>query len=409
MTMQQMKWIDRCVGLVLCGVVAFFDALARWVALSSSAPVIGCERVRKILITKYLGMGSLVLATPMVGAVRRRYPQAKILFLTSEANREICRLLEIADEVLTIRTTGFLAFARDLFTVLRRLRRGRIDLAFDLEFLSKFSALVVYFSGARERVGYTFDGMWRARLLTRPVPYEPHQHITRVFSSLVEPPSCEGVGPLPVSLLRVSGESMRFVDELLRRRSVWQNQEIVCVNVNTGEMCLERRWHGDRFAELIREILRQGLAKVVLIGAPSERPYVESLAALVGPSSDLLNLAGEVTVEQLLALLKRSRLLITNDAGPLHLAAACGTPTIALFGPETPLLYGPVGEGHIVFYKQVHCSPCLTVANNKTPPCHGNNICMSAISVEEVLAAVERILGRSLHPLCTVSYPSTSP
>ena len=82
--------------------------------------------------------------------------------------------------------------------------------------------------------------------------------------------------------------------------------------------------------------------------------------------------------------------------------------TIALFGPESPLLYGPVGNGHMVFYKRVHCSPCLTVANDKTPPCRGNNICMSAISVEEVFAAVERYLGKGLQPLCLVSSQNTS-
>lgn len=201
---------------------------------------------------------------------------------------------------------------------------------------------------------------------------------------------------------------MGFIEALLRKNGVRQGREIVCVNVNAGEMCLERRWPGNRFAELIREILRRGLATVVLIGAPGEQAYVQSVVDLVGPAPDLVNLAGELSVEQLLALLKRARFLLTNDAGPLHLASACGTPTIALFGPESPLLYGPVGNGHMVFYKRVHCSPCLTVANDKTPPCRGNNICMSAISVEEVFAAVERYLGKGLQPLCLVSSPNTS-
>lgn len=408
MTMRLMKWLDRWAGTVLCGLVALLDALLRAAGPSFTLPLDGEKEIRKILITKYLGMGSLVLATPMVRAVRRQYPQANLLFLTFDANKEICRLLGIADVVLTVRSTGLFAFARDLLTILRRLRREEIDLAFDLEFLSRFSALVLYFSGARERVGFAFGGMVRARLLTRPVPYEPHRHITRVFSSLVEPPSLEGMGPLPIASPRISEASTRFVEELLAGKGVRDDQEIVCVNVNTGEMCLERRWPVDRFAELIREILNRRVAKVVLIGAPSERPHVGSVVTLVGSSPDLVNLAGEVTVEQLLALLSRSRVLLTNDAGPLHLAAACGTPAIALFGPESPLLYGPVGEGHVVFYKRVHCSPCLTVANNKTPPCRGNNICMSAISVDEVLAAVERLLGRGLQLRCIASSSSTS-
>jgi len=404
-----MKWLDRWAGALLCGAVAFCDALARRAGIPSFAsPSEGRKRIEKILITKYLGMGSLVLATPMAGAVRRRYPQARLFFLTFEANAEICRLLGIADEVLTIRTTDLFAFVRDLVSVLTRLRREGIDLAFDLEFLSKFSALMVYFCGARERVGYAFNGMWRARLLTRPIPYEPRYHITRVFSALVEPPPLEARGSLPIVSPRVSEGSMGFIEALLRKNGVRQGREIVCVNVNTGEMCLERRWPRNRFAELIREILRRGLATVVLIGAPGEQAYVQSVVDLVGPAPDLVNLAGELSVEQLLALLKRARFLLTNDAGPLHLASACGTPTIALFGPESPLLYGPVGNGHMVFYKRVHCSPCLTVANDKTPPCRGNNICMSAISVEEVFAAVERYLGKGLQPLCLVSSPNTS-
>lgn len=390
MTMRQMKWLDRVAGSLLAGVVALYEALAMRARSAFGPPPKRGGEIRKILITKYLGMGSIILATPMIDAVRMRYPRAKVLFLTFEANGEICRLLSVADETLTIRTSGVIVFVRDLFVVIRRLRREKIDLAFDLEFLANFSALMLYASGASERIGYSLKRLWRNRLLSRRVEYDPCRHITRVFCDLVEPDSGRGTGPLPIATPQVSGESVRFVEELLRWKGVARERAIVCVNVTAGDLCLERRWPAIRFAMLIEKILRRDLATVVLIGAPADRSYVESVIRLVGPSPDLVNVAGELTVEQLLALLTRSRLFITNDGGALHLACSTGTPVVALFGPESPLLYGPAGDGQIVFYKGVSCSPCLTVTNNKTPPCRGKNICMDAISVEEVFAAVDR-------------------
>jgi ADP-heptose:LPS heptosyltransferase len=97
-------------------------------------------------------------------------------------------------------------------------------------------------------------------------------------------------------------------------------------------------------------------------------------------------------VRELVEALRAARLFVTVDSGPLHLAALTDTPTIALFGPETPSLYGSLGRRHKLFYAGVYCSPCLNVYNTKTAPCNGNNICMQSISASEVLAAARELL-----------------
>ena len=106
----------------------------------------------------------------------------------------------------------------------------------------------------------------------------------------------------------------------------------------------------------------------------------------------MLNVAGKFSLEELCGLLTKSELLITNDSGPLHIAEALAVPTISFFGPETPLLYGPTGDTHVVFYKGIYCSPCLNVHNQKKAPCNGNNVCMQLISPDDVFASTKMLL-----------------
>jgi heptosyltransferase-2 len=111
---------------------------------------------------------------------------------------------------------------------------------------------------------------------------------------------------------------------------------------------------------------------------------------------NLIDLCGRISVEQLVLLLQRSDLFIGNDSGPLHLAVAAGTPTVSFFGPETPALYGPRGEGHVVLYKDLPCSPCLNVYHSKENSSCRDNVCMNSIEVEEAWTAVrERLRAAS--------------
>ena len=132
----------------------------------------------------------------------------------------------------------------------------------------------------------------------------------------------------------------------------------------------------------------------MLIGSQDEREFVEGLRARLKAPDKAPNLAGKLKLDELIELLRQTELLITNDSGPLHLAELLRTKTVSFFGPETPALFGPLGNGQKVLFRGINCSPCITVYNAKTVRCIRKvPECVAGISPEEALVAVREVLG----------------
>lgn len=393
MKIDTMKFVDHRVGLVICLLLDAWNRLTRWLHRRSR----DVGDVSEILVTKYFGMGSILLATPMMTELRRRFPTARITLFTFERNRELGRILTCVDEVVSVRTDSFCSFARDLFARLWQFRRKRFDVAFDLEFFSKFSTIVTYLSGARLRVGFQLRSLWRGDLLTHPVYMNQHRHITRDFLAMAEAVGVELPDPAVLSAapspdcVCISPEAEARAAKIV---SEGGDGPVVALNPNASELSYERRWPAERFVQLTKR-LREAIptARVFLIGGEGDRAYVEPLSRQCGP--DVTSLAGQLSVEELLPFLARCDLFITNDSGPLHMAAMMGTPTLSFFGPETPEFYGPLGgeSRTAVFYKYLYCSPCLSAYNVKTPVCQGDNRCLHRIGVDEVAARALSMLG----------------
>jgi ADP-heptose:LPS heptosyltransferase len=166
-------------------------------------------------------------------------------------------------------------------------------------------------------------------------------------------------------------------------------QPMILINPNASELLPHRRWMPERYAELIRRILaRHPDMLAAITGAPSERAEAEAMAAQCGERC--VSLAGHTKLSELPALYSLAAMMVTNDSGPSHFAAAAGLPTLVLFGPETPKLYQPLGPSRAI-YAGLACSPCVSAANHRKTACT-NNVCMQAIAVDEVLAAVNEML-----------------
>ncbi len=376
---------DLLVGLPLCMLAFLLTLPVR--ALPSlrrlDAPV------RRILVVKLLGMGSVLLATPLLRRLRAAYPEARITFMAFDSNAELVRRLSCVDEVVIVpraRLLGLLAAAPAL---LLRLRAARYDVALDLEFYSRVSNLITWASGARRRIGFFVRARWRGSLLTDPVYFNPTLPYGRAVLALLKP-----LG-LPVDgeqeLLAPTVTAAEAEGALLRLQALGlpASGTIVAVNVNASDLCYERRWPPERYARLVERFAGEIAAvdAFAFIGAAAETEIVRSVIEQVHPGvrALCLDLSGKTSLADLTVLLQHSALLVTNDSGPLHLAAALGQPTVSLFGPETPALYGPVGDNHLVFYSGHWCSPCLSVYNAKIAMCHGENECMRRITLDEVV------------------------
>ena len=398
-----MRKIDDFVGIPLCILMHYVACLKRLLKKTNSNPIID-NSPKRILIMKFLGMGSIILSFPSIKGLKETYPSAEIVFLTFSQNREIVELLHLADHILTIRTISFFAFCWDLVKVLWHLRREKPEISIDMEFFSRLSMLLNYLSGSPVRVGFYLREFWRSGpLLTHKVYFNPFRHITEVFSVLFNQ-----IGPVGnrnnTRNISLSSKTKAKVERYLENGGWRAPHKLVVINPNSGELSFLRKWPGSKFVELALKITQETEAFVVFIGSLEERKYVGNLIEKIGGTNTIFDLSGKITIEELAALFKMSSLLISNDTGPLHLAISVGTPTISLFGPESPWTYGPLTAGHAVLYRGLYCSPCLNVYNIKQSSCL-ENVCLTEIQVEEVMGIAKNMLNGRAPELNSAEWP----
>ena len=272
---------------------------------------------------------------------------------------------------------------------------SNIDVVLDLEFFSKFSTLVGALALPSMHIGFALPTRWRDWNLTHPIAFRTDQHVTMTFHDTLR--------PLGINRPRILYPSLKApgsgLPEQILDGSPKVGMDIICINPNAGRTSLDRRWSRDRFAQtaaMLRE--ETPTALLCFTGALGEREYVQSIIARIGGGPDrIVNLAGRLSLKELIALFSEASLLITNDSGPMHLAAAVNLPTVAIFGPESPEFYGPVGNSSINLYASLPCSPCLNVYNAKKFICPIQQQCLRSISVEKVVAAA-RILMEQERP-----------
>ncbi len=401
MNIDTMRRIDRLAGMPLCAAATVLVWLRDRLFARRARPV------RRILFIELSEMGSTVLASPAMRKARSRLA-ADLYFVIFTRNVGSLQLVgAIApDHIFTISDASLFALARDTLAFLWWTRRNGIDTVVDLELFSRFTALLAGLCGADRRVGFHRfhqEGLYRGEMLTHRVTYNPHLHIAKNFIALIDallapapttPYSKTLIGDdqTAVEIAPASAQARGDVLERIRGLVPFDpaQNRLVLINPNASELLPHRRWMPDRFAELIRRILAAYSDVVVLItGAPEESAAAERLAAMNAPRA--VSFAGRSALTELPALYSHAALMVTNDSGPAHFSAAAGLPTIVLFGPETPKLYQPLGTSRAI-YAGLACSPCVSAHNHRKTACT-DNVCMQAISVDEVYAAVADVLS----------------
>jgi ADP-heptose:LPS heptosyltransferase len=395
MKVDTMRRIDRLAGVPLCALATLMQRVWRLVARRPARPI------RRILMIELSEMGTTILAAPAMRIAREKL-NAELYFVIFARNVGSLELLGTfpPENVFTIRDTSLWSMAWDSVGFLLWTRRKDIDTVLDLELFSRVTALLTGLCGADRRVAFHRfhnEGLYRGEMLTHRVAYNPHIHISKNMIALVEALSAAPTVPyskvaipdteLHVALPAPSSAARAAIVDRIQKLTPFDpaSQRLLLINPNASELLPHRRWMPVRYAELMRRILVQYPDVLILItGAPNERAEAEALAAACGPRC--VSFAGHSALAELPALYSLARVMVTNDSGPSHFAAAAGLRTIVLFGPETPKLYQPLGNSRAI-YAGLACSPCVSASNHRKTACT-DNVCMQAISVEEVFAVV---------------------
>lgn len=349
---------------------------------------------RRIVVFKLIGMGSIVQATPFLRSIKISNPGSRLYFVSTLANKELLKKISSVDSILTIDDSSVFSLIFSTLCLLVRFRAIRPDCAVDLENYAHFSSILAVCSCARYRFGFFKRTIGtRNGIFTHLAYFNIKAPISRVYLQLADIAGCSVLSEETELLLPSAGEEESLKKTCCDAGIVLTTPYIV-INPNASELRIERRWSSENFAALASLLLDyDSRSNLVFVGSQSEQQYVgELLAKIPGQHSRVYNLAGKLSIAEMLALLYSAQLLVTNDSGPLHFAAALKKKVVALFGPCSPRQYG-VMPGVFVIYKNVYCSPCVHEFN--FPPCGGDNACMKAISVDDVFKTVTMSLHQT--------------
>ena len=342
--------------------------------------------MKRILIIKLGAVGDVVHALPVLETLRAAQPDAHLGWVVEGAAAPILQGNPALSELILLERRKLRGPAGISYfkTWLSDLKARGYDTVIDPHTLFK-SGLIAWGSGAGLRIGFRKIREGNFLFMNRRVAPDPeYRHAVEKYLCLLKPlgiPAARWVVRFPLNWTPQDGEK---IGTFWREEALEGNDPVVAIN--PGANWESKRWPPDRFARVADRLARRDRARIVLLWGPGERDLAERIA---GEMSEKSRLAPETGLKSLAALLKRCRLMISGDSGPLHMAAAVGTPTVALFGPSHAERNGPYGKGHVVVRSTV---PPATHWQRKEFGAHW----MEAISVEAVVEAAERQLGREV-------------
>ena len=404
MKLQTQRFIDRWVGQLLC------SAVSAWVSFTGlfGAPAQLSSAPKNILVILLSEMGSIVLAGPMFAQLRRQYPGAAIHLLQLKKNQEVSKLLQLTDAqcMHSLDDSSGGALVGDILAISLKMRRLGLDAVIDCELFSRVSALLSFSTGAAVRVGFTphtQEGLYRGSFINHAIPYNPYQHISKQFLSLVDALGAAGSTPrnkaapirdLPVdtelSVPFAKGELAAYRAKLVADHTVTTNRKLVLMYAGGG-ILPERAWPAEHYARVAQGLCAAGFA-VGLFGLKDDAQLAKDLIAKICDAA-CIDLTGYTrSIRELLMLFHAASLLITNDGGPGHFATLTPIQTMVFFGPETGKLYGPLGKRNAILESGIACSPCLSAYNHRLTFCDGDNQCLKRIAPDPVLASALQYL-----------------
>ncbi|MEE8537058.1 MAG: lipopolysaccharide heptosyltransferase II [Acidobacteriota bacterium] len=348
--------------------------------------------IRRILVRAPNWLGDWVMATPALRAIRERFRDAEIVVLARGVVASACAGQPVVDRVVRYEPRGAHRSLGARWALAQALRRERFDLAvlFPRSFESALWALA---SGVRCRLGHRGDA--RAWLLTHRLPAvntrDPRHHVDLFFDLARALGVKEDPGPIEYV---ISDDDRIAAREALREAGDDGGGPYVAIHPGVSKA--PRGWHPERWEALASRIAKKWGVRLLVLGGPAEETTAAKIAGAAGSLG--LSLAGKVSLRTAVALIGSSRLLVVNDSGAMHMAAALGVPVVAIFGPGSPVLTGPwvPAQRFEVITRQFPCSPCKQHFFHECDPApSGKPYCIETITLDEVWGACERLRART--------------
>jgi heptosyltransferase-2 len=338
------------------------------------------DKVKKILFVKFWALGDSIVLLPTIKAMRKEFPDAQIDVLSHEYQRNgmVFAGQPFIDNVIEF----------GLFNILKLFRK--YDFVIDGEPFLNVSALIAFLSG-KYRVGFS-HGV-RSKTYHATSVFRKDQHMVQNYLDLARATGikCDADKLIPFI---ISKEEQKTASEFLKKQGIVSKDFVVSIASGVGESVKYRMWPLEKFGKLVHELVTKHDAKVMFTDSKSNKAQYNKIKEASGVS--LIDATG-LDIKARIELIRRSNVFIGNDSGLMHVAAAEGTPTVGLFGPNTPVLWGPYGKNNISVWKPKKGCPFIDNTDPDLTPTDltlDQQTVMDAITVNDVLAAINKVSRR---------------
>ncbi|MFA6637204.1 MAG: glycosyltransferase family 9 protein [Candidatus Omnitrophota bacterium] len=325
------------------------------------------ENVRKILLVSLSNLGDIILTTPVFVMLSENFPGSRIDVIAGPPGKSIFSAHPRSGRIIVRKRRQTI---RERVEELIGIRKEKYDIIVDLK-----NSFLPFIGGARRGLP-SISGRFRTG------------HMADVHLRAIKNLDIDVSAP-PRFFIPVSLEEKEFVSGIMKGKNVAEGSTGKIVTINPGAKSHIKRWSIEQYAGITDLLEKELGCRVFIVGGEEDREIAGGILA-ISRGSSARDLTGKTSIGALYEMISRSDLVITNDSGPMHLASAAGTPTIALFGPSNEKKYGPLAPGSVVLAPEVDCRPCEKAL---CPKGFGDG-CISRVSISRVFNEAKRMLGR---------------
>ena len=330
------------------------------------------KEYKHIIVRMPNWLGDLVMATPILEDLRKKFPASEIVAMCQGFSGDLICHDPHVNEIFAFKKLSGWVHQANPESIIAPLKKGDFDLGVLLTH-SFSSAYQFWRGGVKNRIGFSIHG--RSPFLTKAIPLPKNieeQHHVVTYKEIL--------ASIDIPISQTAPKLYLTQEEINLARNTLSIATDKVIGINPGAAYGSSKcWPPDRFRSLVEKILKETAFTVVLFGDDSLKSIVDQISHGLGEK--VVNMAGKTTLRELMALIKSCSVFVSNDSGPMHMAAALGVPLVALFGSTNPTKTGPYNHGKVI-YKKVFCSPCY----RRTCPIDFQ--CMLKIEVDEVFNAM---------------------
>ena len=360
------RFIDKHVGNIIIFFLSIFKKFGK-----KQKPA----QVKNVLIVKFWAIGDSVVCLPLIRAIKEKYPNSKISVLTRK------RVLPIFSSYNKIDYVINLDDLKQTFQFLKNIRK--YDLVFDTEPYMNLSAIFGFFVG-KYCIG--FSNQYRSKLYDTSVEFKKTQHMVQNYLDMFRSLGFN-YNTKKLEKLTPDKKFQKKVSAFLKKNKILKKNYVIGVTPGAAESARSRMWFEERFAKLCDLLINDYNLKIIFIDGPSNIDVVNKICSLMKNKS--INAVGKFNIEETLFLIQRCDMYISNDTGPMHMAAAQRVKTIGLFGPNTPVLWAPYGKNNISIIKTT-LKPSINNDKGVFPNINREGY-MGPIEVSDVYNAVKKL------------------